>query len=273
MTFAPASTNEPPCFLGDYPNVPPCSVRVPNVPPVSTTIRPIWGITCTSIRSRTRYTELESIRITPEAQQGSLPAILKEAWIKGKFKQVRKFCAFLYSHHLHVVHYNAIHRFFGPKYPRIPPLRGFFILRSICNDAYVLDQGTSASANAISDALSTLSVCQHKELDKKIYEVFENKEPALPALLTTIIHDDKRLVDLRTDGVKKLVESYLFVSQILKKAWVEGTFKEIRKLCVFTFTTFHVRILTPQRSAVLWPEVSSSNSPRTWLLHHAWHLQ
>ena len=103
MTFAPASTNEPPCFLGNYPNVPPCSVRVPNVPPVSTTITPVWGITCTSIRSRTRYTELESIRITPEAQQGSLPAILKEAWIKGKFKQVRKLCAFLYSHHLHVV--------------------------------------------------------------------------------------------------------------------------------------------------------------------------
>ena len=55
----------------------------------------------------------------------------------------------------------------------------------------------------------------------------------MPALLTTIIHDDKRLVDLPTDDVKKLVESYLFVSHILKKAWVEGTFKEVSKWGAF----------------------------------------
>jgi hypothetical protein len=70
----------------------------------------------------------------------ALLAILKEAWDKRKFKEVRKLGALLYSHPLRVrILIRSVQLFFGPRYlHRILPVRGLFITRGIFNNAYAL---------------------------------------------------------------------------------------------------------------------------------------
>jgi hypothetical protein len=75
----------------------------------------------------------------------------------------------------------------------------------------------------------------HKALDEKILKIFEvnvkyNIEPSWPGILCFITGGtDERLISIRFDHGEELLKSHQF-SEILKKAWAERMFKEVRKL-------------------------------------------
>jgi hypothetical protein len=94
----------------------------------------------------------------------------------------------------------------------------------------------------------TLTDDDHKKLDKGTLKVFKflrelNKEPDWPGLLANITAEDERLVTLISTKAEACLDRNPGVFEILRKAWDEGTFKEVRKLGTFSYLA-HVFLLT-----------------------------
>lgn len=78
----------------------------------------------------------------------------------------------------------------------------------------------------------------HKPLDTKVMKHFSafqkfNEEPDLPALLFIITSGDDRLVDLKEEKAEELLTRQPAINRVLKEAWKEASFKEVRQLGAF----------------------------------------
>jgi len=70
----------------------------------------------------------------------------------------------------------------------------------------------------------TLTDDDHKALDTKILEIFSlnrkhNNEPKLPALLSNIANEDKRMKTLTMDKAEELLSHEPSIKMVLKNAW------------------------------------------------------
>ena len=105
----------------------------------------------------------------------------------------------------------------------------------------------------------------HKPLDAKLMKLFSafrrlDEEPYLPALLSVITLEDKRLVTLGYEEAEALLTRTSSINLVLQKAWKEGSFKEVRQLSEFFVATqppfFEPLIIIED---VLWPVVQEKS--------------
>ena len=78
----------------------------------------------------------------------------------------------------------------------------------------------------------------HKPLDAKLMKHFSafrrhNEEPDLPALLSSTTVGDDRLVILTEEKAEELLTRQPAINTVLKKAWKDASFKEVRQLGAF----------------------------------------
>ncbi|KAF8871491.1 hypothetical protein CPB84DRAFT_1854946 [Gymnopilus junonius] len=83
----------------------------------------------------------------------------------------------------------------------------------------------------------TLTDEQHNSLDKQIMKTFKhakqmNSEPDLDSLLFNITAGDKRLKTLGQDDAAKLLAEEPSIENLLRKAWKESSFKQVRQLAI-----------------------------------------
>jgi hypothetical protein len=87
----------------------------------------------------------------------------------------------------------------------------------------------------VSPELDTLTDDDHKALDGKTLEMFSanrkfNEEPTLPALLSNIANEDKRMRRLTMDEAGELLGLEPSIKTVLRNAWRKEAFKEVRQL-------------------------------------------
>jgi hypothetical protein len=106
----------------------------------------------------------------------------------------------------------------------------------------------------VSSERDTLTDDDHKTLDATILTTFSsdkrhNEEPKLPALLSNIANDDKRLKNLTTDEARELLVREPSIKTVLRNAWRKGAFKELRQLGAYsTHNTSCRQVKRPQKS-------------------------
>jgi hypothetical protein len=101
------------------------------------------------------------------------------------------------------------------------------------------DPGTGTPLGRISIDRDTLTVDDHKELDNGTLNTFRserkhNEEPDWPALLVNITAEDKRLITLTSKEAAACLDRNPGVLEVVKAAWEKQTFKEVRKLGMFS---------------------------------------
>ena len=92
----------------------------------------------------------------------------------------------------------------------------------------------------VSSERDTYTEDDHKALDDAILTTFDanrvlNKEPHLHSLLSNITNNDIRLLPLTAEDAKKILENEPLMKVILKYTWQRGAFREVRRLCVFSY--------------------------------------
>ena len=78
----------------------------------------------------------------------------------------------------------------------------------------------------------------HKIYDAEIMNTFSlyrkhDEEPDLPSLLSITTLGDKRLVTLTPGEANELLTREPSIKMMLQRAWIEGSFREVRQLGVF----------------------------------------
>jgi hypothetical protein len=98
----------------------------------------------------------------------------------------------------------------------------------------------------------------HKPLDAELMKTFSafrrhNEEPDLPALLSHITLGDKRLVTLPPGEAEDLLTRQTSINVVLRSAWKEASFKEVRQLGAFRVSTPFLALIIIEE--ILWPLV------------------
>jgi len=111
----------------------------------------------------------------------------------------------------------------------------------------------------ISPKRDVISDDDHRPLDAKTIRAFAlhrklNQQPNFADLLNNITSQDKRLVTLTADDAEKLLGGNPSITGVLRKAWDEGSFKDVRRLGMFLFS-YSGQSVTLFYSEILWPLV------------------
>jgi hypothetical protein len=128
-----------------------------------------------------------------------------------------------------------------------------------------LDVSNEAPLLLISSDRDTLTDDEHKDLDDATMNSFRiyreiNKEPSWPDLLFNITGQDERLARLSSKKAMRFLDDNPRILQILKSAWTEGTFKEVRKLGAFlSLLSAFVISASGNAVAILWPKVEEQS--------------
>jgi len=104
------------------------------------------------------------------------------------------------------------------------------------HEAAFLD--TSPQLTQVSRERDVFIDYDHKIYDAEIMNTFSlyrkhDEEPDLPALLSHTTLGDKRLVTLTPGEAGELLTREPSIKMVLQRAWIEGSFKEIRQLGMF----------------------------------------
>ncbi|KAF8869574.1 hypothetical protein CPB84DRAFT_1818578 [Gymnopilus junonius] len=113
----------------------------------------------------------------------------------------------------------------------------------------------------------TLTDEQHNSLDKQITKTFKhakqmNSEPDLDSLLSTITLGDKRLKTLDLIDAGKLLAKEPSIENLLRKAWKESSFKQVRQLAI---------LKRPDEPEVPKRSQRPSEDRKPTILESAWH--
>ena len=106
------------------------------------------------------------------------------------------------------------------------------------SDGNAHEADTSPQLTQVSRERDVFIDDDHKIYDAEIMNTFSShrkhdEEPNFPALLSNTTLGDKRLVTLTPGEADELLAREPSIKMVLQKAWIEGSFREVRQLGMF----------------------------------------